>query len=79
MLRKVLAIIASTSLIVLGTPAADASTKSPAPKFIKKPSSAMKNGGEGSEGHEAGESGEDEAAEHGVFKKPAKKKKKSKK
>jgi hypothetical protein len=79
MLRKVLGIITATSLIVLGTPAADAATKSPAPKFIKKPSSTMKNGGEGSEGHEAGESGEDEAAEHGIIKKSSKKKKKVKK
>ena len=79
MLRKVLALIASTSLILLGTPAADAATKSPAPKFIKKPSSNMKNGGEGSAEHEASESAENEGAEHGMMKKSSKKKKKVKK
>ena len=76
MLRKVLALISATSLILLGTPAADAATKSPAPKFIKKPSSNMKNGGEGSAEHEASEGASNEAAEHPMKKS---KKKKSKK
>ena len=76
MLRKVLALVAATSLTVLGVPQADAATKSPTPKFIKKPSSNMKNGGEGTAAHEAGEGAENEAAEHAVVKKKSSKKKK---
>ena len=79
MLRKVLAIFTSSSLILLGAPAADAATKSPAPKFIKKPASGMKNGGEGTAEHEASEGASNEAAESGVMNKAPHKKKKKKK